>query len=72
LATYDVSYEFAETGDQKVTQTQRNAAILRKMQKYTQANTKSKKAAQAALVRQGFYLTNGEPAPEFADEKKVA
>jgi hypothetical protein len=49
-----------------LTQAQRNAAILRKLQKYTVANIASKAAAQAALVRKGFYLENGKPAPKFA------
>jgi hypothetical protein len=55
-----------------VTQTQRNDAILRKMQKFTIANTGSKKAAKAALVRKGFFLANGKPAPQFEGKEEAA
>lgn len=54
-----------------MTQSQRNAAILSKIRTYTITNTVSQKAAQAALVREGFYLKNGKVAPEFDDEEQA-
>lgn len=53
-----------------VTQTQRNAAIQRKLRVYTEVNTRSKTVANAALVREGFVLKNGKAAPAFADEER--
>ena len=53
-----------------MTHAQRNAALLTKIRDYTIANTVSKRAAQEALVREGFYLKNGQAAPEFAPAKK--
>lgn len=50
-----------------MTQGQRNAAIRRRLQTYTEAHTRTKKMATKALVREGFVLSNGQPAPAYAD-----
>lgn len=57
-----------------MTHAQRNAAILKRISAYTTANTASKKAAQKALVNEGFYLNRNDASPEFADdgERKTA
>lgn len=55
-----------------MTQAQRDAAFLLRLQEYTVANTVSKEAAEEALKREGFVLENGEPAPEFAPEEEDA
>lgn len=50
-----------------MTQTQRNAAIRRKLQAYTETHTRTKTTATNALVREGLVLRNGQPAPAYAD-----
>lgn len=55
-----------------MTQTQRNAAIQRRLNAYTEKNTRSKLAANTALIREGFVLKNGKPAPAFADDEREA
>lgn len=53
-----------------MTHSQRNAKIIKKLSEYTAKNTKTKRAANAALVREGFYMKNGEVTPEFCTTSK--
>ncbi|MFT4028169.1 MAG: hypothetical protein QM676_15440 [Novosphingobium sp.] len=51
-----------------MTNAQRNAALSEKMRENTLWNTRTKADALNALVRKGFLLPNGDPAPAFAPE----
>lgn len=51
-----------------MTNAQRNAALSAKMRENTRLNTRTKADATKALVRKGFLLPNGDPAPAFAPE----
>lgn len=54
-----------------MTNAERNAALSSKMRRYTTANTTTQRAAQDALVREGFYLKNGKAAPQFVEDKEA-
>ena len=53
-----------------MTHAQRNAAIVERISAYTAVSTASRKAAQTALIAEGFYLNTTEVAPEFSNEEK--
>lgn len=53
-----------------MTHEQRNAVILAALKEYTAEATKSKKAAQAALIAEGIYLRDGKLAPQFGGPKR--
>ncbi|MEY2927194.1 MAG: hypothetical protein RL367_1671 [Pseudomonadota bacterium] len=57
------------THDEQIAQ--RNAAIIAGIKKYTAENTVSKEAAMAALIRGGFFTSDGKVAPAFAPSKKA-
>jgi len=53
-----------------MTHAQRNAAILRAIEKYTKEKTVSKKIARDALIAEGIYKKNGKLRVEFGGSTK--
>lgn len=51
-----------------MTHAQRNEAIIRKIEAYTERNTRSQQTAMRALVKEGFFSESGEVTPRFAPE----
>jgi hypothetical protein len=54
-----------------MTHAQRNEAVLKALQKYTEKNTASKSAAMKSLYDTGIYTKKGELRVEFRTDKKA-
>jgi hypothetical protein len=53
-----------------MTQTQRNAEIIKILAAHTKKNTVSKAVARASLIAEGIYTKDGKLRPEFGGEPK--
>ena len=51
-----------------MSESERHAAIKQAIEAYTAANTVTREAARAALVREGIYTESGHLRPEFGGE----
>lgn len=55
-----------------MTHQQRNAAILKLLETYTQKTTISRAVARKALIEEGIYTKKGKLRVEFGGERKAA